>query len=376
MLSLGPGHKFAVLLSGGYDKDNNHVRYWNDISFLYKVLTRVYGYNPANIYVLAADGTDPAVDRSDGVSSPTDLDGDGIADIRYPATKAAIEQVFGILARRMQADDFLFVFTTDHGGQDEIDPSMGILYLWQDFITAADFATQVNRVTACDTMVFAMEQCNSGGFKDYLSGPGRIFMSAAAWDESSWSMGPDYEYDEFSYYLTCALAGSRPDGGTVNADRDWDGAVSFAEAYAFATGNDTADETPQFDDQSALSKVPDVGANVVSLDGRFGTSFIMYTHRQVIDFSVDATAGTQLKVFVRDWGTPGDLWSVSLGSTAPLRGFGGGSWFSPATVTCNGTKTARVRYYSGHYEFPAQGIVKFVLHGGAKKKMDVQVKEQ
>ncbi|MEN6439505.1 MAG: C13 family peptidase [Syntrophobacter sp.] len=375
LLNLGPSHKYAVIISGGYNKINNHPRYWNDISFMYKVLKNNYGYKPSNIYVLAADGTDPAVDRSDGISSPTDLDGDGEPDIGYAATKANISAVFDKLARKMTADDFLFVFTTDHGGQDESNPNMGTMYLWDDYINAADFAVEVNKITSYDTMVFAMEQCYSGGFKDYLSGPNRVFMSAAAWDQVSYAMGPNYKYDEFSYYLTCALAGARPDGGFVNADQDGDGVPSFAEAYAFAKSNDSADETPQFDDQSALSSDPSMGAYVISPDGRFGTAFTFGDASELVRYSIDASFGTRLQVYVKDAGTPGDRWRVSLGNQPSMKATASGSilnWFSPAVaLSFVRPKTATVSYTSGSSVFPAGGYIKFVLHGGKNKKMAV-----
>ncbi|MCE5243124.1 MAG: C13 family peptidase [Syntrophobacteraceae bacterium] len=374
MLNLGPNHKYAVIINGGYDRSNNHVRYWNDISFLYKVLKNICGYKPANIYVLSGDGTNPAPDRPGGVNSSTDLDGDGRLDIDYSATRANIGLVFDKLAQRMDSNDFLFVFTTDHGGQDEKTPGMGILYLWEEYINAADFAAQVNKIQSYDTIVFAMEQCFSGGFKNYLSGPGRVFMSAASSTEYSWAMGPDYQYDEFSYYLTCALAGVRPDGAYVNADSDGDGVTSFAEAYAFAAANDTADETPQFDDQSLLAADPNVGAGAISLDGRFCMPFTLDAADSTIDYSISASFGKLLKVYVKDSGTSGDRWRVSLGRTASLTADASGStrsWFSPAVTTCARTQMARVSYANGNNLFPATGYIKFVLQGARNKSLAV-----
>jgi hypothetical protein len=57
-------------------------------------LVNVYNYDKSHIYVLIADGTNPAIDRKrlNGTydSSPLDLDGDGTNDIQYAATKANI----------------------------------------------------------------------------------------------------------------------------------------------------------------------------------------------------------------------------------------------------------------------------------------------
>jgi len=376
--NLGPNHKYAVLISGGYDKNNNYARYWNDISFMYKVLKNNYGYKAANIYVLVADGTNPAVDRPDGTDSPADLDGDGKPDIDYAATKANISAVFNQLAQKMKSDDFLFVFTTDHGGQDESNPNMGILYLWNEYITASDFAVQVNKITSYDTMVIAMEQCYSGGFKDYLSGPNRVFMSAAAWNQVSYAMGPGYNYDEFSYYLTCALAGARPDGSSVNADQDGDGVPSFAEAYAFAVSNDTADETPQFEDRSALSADPAAGAYVISPDGRFGAAFSLDNATDSVRYTISASLGSILRVYVKDYGIQGDYWRASLGNETYMKAKGSGStrnWFSPGVALCVGPKTAEVAYKSGVNVFPAGGLIKFVLNGSRVKRLAVEYAE-
>jgi len=104
-------HFYAVIISGGYDLDNNWCRYWNDVAFIYTTLTQIYGYADEHIYVLMADGTDPGDDRhvyewnstTDDVeywtdSSPLDLDGDGEGDVDYAATRANITAVFDTLS--------------------------------------------------------------------------------------------------------------------------------------------------------------------------------------------------------------------------------------------------------------------------------------
>jgi len=97
--NLQPGNtqnSYAVIISGGYDEYYNWERYWNDCSAIYSTLISVYGYSKNNIYVLMSNGTDPSIDRhlNDGSydSSPLDLDGDGLPDIQYAATKNDIKQ--------------------------------------------------------------------------------------------------------------------------------------------------------------------------------------------------------------------------------------------------------------------------------------------
>ena len=52
-------HKYAVLFSGGVDIMNAHVRYWNDLKFMYSALVGPLGFPEENVIVLYADGSWP-----------------------------------------------------------------------------------------------------------------------------------------------------------------------------------------------------------------------------------------------------------------------------------------------------------------------------
>ena len=105
------GHQWAVIISGGISPANNHIRYWNDCSDIYKTLINVFNYHKGQIYVAMSDGTNPAIDVSNGTSSNLDLDADGIADIRYSATKASLNTIFNELVNKLTVNDDLLVFT-------------------------------------------------------------------------------------------------------------------------------------------------------------------------------------------------------------------------------------------------------------------------
>ena len=141
-------NRWAVIISGGLNSNDNHVRYWNDCSFFYETLMD-HGFLDDHVYVLISDGTSTAVDRSDGTNSPLDLDGDGDDDTGFSATAANITTVFNALENDLDEDDILYIFTTDHGGSDDTcpfdDPDVH-LWLWNNtFISDADFAQEVNR---------------------------------------------------------------------------------------------------------------------------------------------------------------------------------------------------------------------------------------
>ena len=255
-------------------KDDNHARYWNDISEMYEILTVTYGYDPGNVFVLYADGNPPSssncADPAHVYSSyPT-----GIID--YSATRSNLQAVCSYIAANDHPKDTLFVFSTDHGYKPG---AYSYLILWYDLIRADDFAssTYLGQITQYTWRAFEMEQCYSGDFIPYLSGPKTATATACAADELSWSMIPPLYYDEFCYYFNSALKGETPFGTTVDADANDDGRVSFQEAFNYAETYDGAPETPQYDDNG--DGVPHTGQMPSGGDGPFGsTVYLGLTH--------------------------------------------------------------------------------------------------
>ncbi len=241
---------YAVIISGGMDKYNNYERYWNDCSAIYSALVDVYGYLDDHIYVLLADGTSSASDRRIGSnsydSSPLDLDGDGDNDVQYAATKANIRQVFTVLGGKLNRDDHLFVFTTDHGGLES--GNNVFINLWNETMRDDEFAIELNKVNA-GRFNIVMEQCHSGGFIDDLTFENRTIATACRADENSFSRGA-FTYNEFVYHWISAIAGITPEGTAVDADSNNDGWISMEEAFIYAESNDEQIEHPQYDSTS------------------------------------------------------------------------------------------------------------------------------
>ena len=239
--------RYAVLMNGGYDMGNNHIRYWNDLSNIYITLINVYGYPDENIIVLCSDGLNPAPDQSNGQNSDPDLDGDGDNDIMYSCVLSNVDMVFNDLANNLTNGNELFVFTTDHGNTNG---GWNTLFnLWNhEELTDAHFASLLDILPDCE-IICTFEPCFSGGFLDnVVVPPGPVVASSACrHDEYSYAMN-DLIYDEYVFHWTAAVNGADAYGNPVDADFNQDGMVTMDEAFIYAEAHDTQPESPQYDD--------------------------------------------------------------------------------------------------------------------------------
>ncbi len=277
------GMSYALIISGGADQGNNHIRYWNDCAFIYRTLAGYYEYPDENIYVCISDGTNPAVDRSDGTNSPVDLDNDGDADIMYPATMQYITQVFNELATILTPSDQLFIFTTDHGGQESGWDAYLNLWNWEEM--RDDQMAALVSTLPCETVICTFEQCFSGGMLDDLVGEGRVISTGASYTEYSWAMPPDYVYDTYVYFWTAAVAWQLPSGAPVDADINNDMIVDMHEAFLYAQANDFSDETPQYSSTPA-----DLG-DMLNLYGNLAGVYLMREDLVIDDDLEGASSG-------------------------------------------------------------------------------------
>ena len=228
-------HIYAVIISGGGSIMANHTRYWNDCSFIYQTLVNTYGIPKSNITALISDGDDPAKDQQLGYeyfNSSTDLDGDGIADYHYAATKSNVVSVFNNLANQLTADDHLFVYVIDHGGW--IDGTKtAYLWLWNnEKLYDTELAKIIDNIPA-GYMSFLLGQCYSGGFIDNLEGQNRVVTTACTYYQSSHAH-KSKPYDEFVYNWTSAINGYDIEGNKIEADNGNKGYVSLEDAYGYA----------------------------------------------------------------------------------------------------------------------------------------------
>ncbi len=225
---------WAIILSGGAYTMINFVRYWNDCSLVYKVFTQTYEIPKDHILTLISDGTDPAIDMYLGnnlyASSPTDLDGDGLPDIQYSATKSNLANAFSQLATNVQPGDNVVVYVIDHGDHDG---TSSYICLWNNQrLYPHELASLAAQITPDARIHFVLGQCKSGGFISALSGNNRTITTACREDEYS-NGTTNGDYDEFVYLWAKAI------GDDINhSDENQDGKCSLHEAFTYANEKD------------------------------------------------------------------------------------------------------------------------------------------
>lgn len=255
--SLIAKRTFAIILSGGKNVNANHVRYWNDCSFLYQTLVNRYGIPKGNIHVAISDGINngPDMTLDDGsspCSSPLDLDFDGLPDTRYPATEDGIRIAINAINQSIKSNDHFFLFVIDHGGHDD---KGSYICLWtgdseeneQSRLYSSELLNMLQQLSDRNILKSAvMAQCYSGGFIESLRDAGFVIATATKENELSSAMN-GWNFDNFAYNWTCGMNGKDELKHTVYADSDGDGHVSMKEAFNFAAARYTGGtEHPQY----------------------------------------------------------------------------------------------------------------------------------
>lgn len=247
------GHTYAIIIDGGVNQSNNHMRYWNMCQFLYRTLKLKYGLNDDDIYTLICGGPSPTWYFSNGYACTNykDFDFDGIDDIDYSATASNIDTVFDDIADLAIAGDNLLIFVTDHGDYDY--SSSICLWGWENYYPD-DLYDQILKIDSGVRIHMVLGQCYSGGFYPTITRSNVSLTTSCLASESAHVLYGDSTYSEFLYHWICAMAGMTPSGNTIDADSNDDGFVSYYEAFVYArdydyyhlycSGNDT--ETPQY----------------------------------------------------------------------------------------------------------------------------------
>lgn len=200
-----PSQNYVVLFSGGGTVANNSSTYYETVKAMYEVCINVYNIPAENIYVIFADGTDPAPDQNNvftGAISSSDM---SYATSRgskvYAATRSNTQAVFDEIAGKVTANDHFLLYTDDHGSgsNDPNEHGEEVLCGWYypdaddrptvyNDISGEDLAQWTSKISsAVAYATYLFTECFSGGMLEALPDQDNVFGTAAANHfESSW----------------------------------------------------------------------------------------------------------------------------------------------------------------------------------------------
>ena len=257
-----------VLISGGQDYLGNGIRFWADTAMFYSTLTLKYKVPKNQIHVYISDGTSSGLDANLGtseawnlVSSPLDLDGDGIGDVDGAATRSNVQNIFSTLKNTLTSDDQLVVFMRSHGGPDGVGgrknyDSLIALYSTDGRAMLYDDELQAWTKGIKCPITFMIGCCYSGGMIDDITQTSnRVVLTSANHFESGYGYigtgvwgnntpGKTAAGGTFTVPLVAAFRGAAPKGGEwiVDLTKPQVSAYPWEDGFAVdATAIHTAD---------------------------------------------------------------------------------------------------------------------------------------
>ena len=166
------------------------------------------------------------------------------------------------MATGSQGDDFLFVWTYDHGYRDGDNSKIGLSLWGTDYISDETFGDYVDYIDGDDyhSMAFVMGQCYSGGFINDLDGDKRVVLTSTLPEDEAYGF---YFLDPFRNAISPTngdemmrgmgefstgrdASNDNPNPGDLgdpyNREVDYDTShfVSISEAFYWAKWNDKA----------------------------------------------------------------------------------------------------------------------------------------
>lgn len=266
MTSQSP-HKWALIISGGEDMDNNSVLFWNDCSQIYTTLIDNYGYDKNHVFVLMSDGLSSSPDYYDGTSvtykdSEKDLDGDGEDDIDMDATLSSVATTLQNLSSSLTEEDQLFIFITDHGRLGNNGEPHAVLWGSNSILTASQLASELDDFDDGVRILLQINCCYSGGFLDYID---RENIAIATACEAGQLAHAYFDDQTYTYTMSCFGHFINESYNDLSADLNFDGEVSFLEAFNHAVSTMAEDNNNNED-------MPQYLSNPSSLGRRYGLS--------------------------------------------------------------------------------------------------------
>lgn len=244
----GQNNKYAFLINTAYNKELNHVEYYNELVRLYDYLINDLDYIENNIFIYNADGTDTGEDSNLGFyifqNSDPDLDGDGDDDITGPSYFDTISNKFSNLDF-LDDDDFLFVYLTgplkevfSGGIWNPWDYYRGMAFWDSDLRTNHALSGPMMNLSPANLLFIDARRMDGINISSY-DGVNRYIIKSM-----TYTMGTNPSIPESSYfgkYLLDALIGEDSDGNSVSADYDNSGITTIKEAFSYAVNQVSQD---------------------------------------------------------------------------------------------------------------------------------------
>ncbi|MFW6142023.1 MAG: hypothetical protein ACOC53_05630 [Candidatus Saliniplasma sp.] len=239
--------RYAVLLgSGSMDEDRNYPGYWNDIYYLYEVLTEDYNYIEENVHLLYSEWD--GVDHSNGNPAVNDN-----------ASLQGLERSLEIVRSRITTNDFFLFAYRGHASDPEGEKEKKM-----EGYTGYSDGDKEKDVEGDSTLILAPEPprwsllnyselndiledidynrmglllgtCFSGIALDHLSSEDRIIMTSAESDENSYATLGTAETGAFFYEgIHRSVLGDNSYPGLVKNLGDYSDPSSLD--YAFSKG--------------------------------------------------------------------------------------------------------------------------------------------
>lgn len=291
------GRTYAVLFSGNSDITMNYVQFRNECSFLYQVLRKRYAIPRQNIFALIADGKNPAADQVNpaiyeddtvqGIfmysSSDPDLDGDGVDDVEYSATIENLDKVLDEIRSRIDENNHLFMFLTNHGELKKTANGSITYFSTQsgDSLFADDLAAKLMPFARNNVNVnLVIASCHSGGITDFTKHNNFVVTTACEKNETA-AFSPAEHFSKFMNLWIAAINGSDYYGIKVDADggNGKDGFISMDEAYEYAK-NELSTYKPQHPQNTSI---PATLGKILAFDRLPGDKYDLYLRDDVED---------------------------------------------------------------------------------------------
>ena len=221
------GKTFALIINSASSRHDNLERYWNDCSFIYKVLTNKYNVMTDNIRILMP--TDSLMRRADGsgyTSLPRNI-GTDIWNLNINTLYDCLDEI----KIEMNGTGHLLVFITGNAGTDDSGEPY-IMLQGGRRMTAGELERMISSANVRVTD-YVLGVSNASAFSEYLSGKGHVITAATGADEAATSCA-DKPFSEFLMHWTAAMCGSDALGNSVESDSDDNGRMTLEEAFAYA----------------------------------------------------------------------------------------------------------------------------------------------